>query len=57
MTSLLGTRWSLVASYVVNSSLKMGVGKLHAQVGLKEWGTCRAKKVVLKGNTAQHLLD
>ncbi len=61
---------------VANLSLRMGVGKLCAQVGhavlalyhctesdstqkagLREWEGRGAKKVVLKGNDAQHLLD
>ena len=61
---------------VANAGLKMGVGKLAAQVGhavlalyhclesqpdlrpgLQEWESRGAKKVVLRGTDAQHLLD
>lgn len=61
---------------VVNSSLRMGVGKVAAQVGhavlglyrfveaqqdrkqeLEKWDNIGAKKIVLKGTDAQHLLD
>lgn len=61
---------------VANTSLRMGVGKLAAQVGhavlglyhclevqhdhkpgLMEWEGRGAKKVILKGNDTQHLLD
>lgn len=69
-----GTEYKMVL--VANTSLRMGVGKLAAQVGhavlglyhclevqhdhkpgLLEWEGKGAKKVVLKGNDTQHLLD
>lgn len=62
--------------FVVNNSLKMGVGKIAAQVGhatlglyrfiqgqadrvagLKVWEDSGSKKVVLKAETVDHLLD
>lgn len=69
-----GTEYKMVL--VANTSLKMGVGKVAAQVGhavlglyhclevqhdhkpgLSEWEGRGAKKIVLKGNDTQHLLD
>lgn len=62
--------------FVVNTELKMGVGKIAAQVGhatlglyrfiqgqanqreaVKEWERDGSKKIVLKGNSAHHLLE
>lgn len=62
--------------FVANTDLRMGVGKVAAQVGhavlglyqfleaqfdqkpgIREWESRGAKKIVLKGNSTQHLLD
>ncbi|XP_050294157.1 probable peptidyl-tRNA hydrolase 2 [Anthonomus grandis grandis] len=62
-------------TFVVNISLKMGTGKIAAQVGhaclglyrqmlganleaeLSQWEEVGEKKIVLKGNSADHLLE
>lgn len=62
-------------TFIINTSLKMGVGKIAAQVGhaclglyremlennmeddLSQWEEIGEKKIVLKGNNTEHLIE